>query len=94
MDLLSQYKQQHPEAFREQKQMPMADEYGREYSGMIAFVMRVSGGKIKDIKQAMYILLAVATIIGLLSFVLFAKQLGFFQSSPGKVFYPPPTNTP
>ena len=93
MDLLEQYKQQNPEAFREKKPAPMADAYGREYSSMTAWVIRLSGGRIRGAKQASYALLGIAIIIGLITFVLFAGQSGLFRSS-GKVYYPPPVNTP
>lgn len=94
MDLLEQYKQQHPEAFREQKPRPLIDKYGRTDTGMIAFVMRLSGGRIRDAKTASYTLLMVAIVIGLISFLLFVKQFGIFASSPEKVYYPPTANTP
>ena len=63
MDLLEQYKQQYPEKFREKKVPTMTDEYGRAYSGMVAFVIRISGGRIKDARQASVALLAVSAII-------------------------------
>lgn len=71
MGLLSQYKQDHPEAFREQKRSPLTDEYGRAYSGMIAFVMRLSGGRIRDAKMASYALLVLAAITIIVSLFLF-----------------------
>ena len=71
MDLLEQYKQQNPAAFREQKQVPAADEYGRAYTGMVAFVMRLSGGRIRDARQASYVLLVVSAVIMVVSLVLF-----------------------
>ncbi|MFY9462886.1 MAG: hypothetical protein WAP52_01735 [Candidatus Sungiibacteriota bacterium] len=71
MDLLEQSKQQNPEKFRDQKPAPIADEYGREYSKMIAFVMRLSGGRIRDARQASYVLLVVSAVIMVVSLVLF-----------------------
>ena len=88
MDLLSQYKQQKPAAFHEPKPQQMADEYGREYTGMVGWVVRLSGGTIHTAQQASYALLTVAIIVALTSFMLFAKQWGFFQSSPEQVYYP------
>ncbi len=71
MDLLEQYKQQNPEAFREKKPAPMADAYGREYSTLVAFVMRFSGGRIRDAKQASYVLLGIAGVIAVVSLLFF-----------------------
>ena len=76
MDLLEQYKQQNPEKFREKKPAPMADPYGREYSTLVALVMRLSGGKIRDAKQASYALLGVVVIIAVISGILFLRLLG------------------
>ncbi|MFY9462855.1 MAG: hypothetical protein WAP52_01575 [Candidatus Sungiibacteriota bacterium] len=76
MDLLEQYKQQNPEKFREQKSMPMADAYGREYSPMVALVIRLSGGRIKDAKQASYTLLIVTAVIAAISGILFLRLFG------------------
>ena len=85
MDLLSQYKQDHPEAFREQKQAPMADEYGRAYTGMTAWVMRMSGGRIRDARGASYMLFAVAAVL------LAASLIFFFAGSGSSIAPPPPT---
>ncbi len=77
MDLLEQLKQQNPEKFREQKPAPMTDAYGREYSGMVAFVIRLSGGKIQNTKQASYVLLVTAGVIVLATIlVFFSNSLG------------------
>ena len=76
MDLLEQYKQQNPEKFREQRPAQMTDAYGREYSGINAFIIRLSGGKIRDAKQASYALLGVAAVIAAISGVLFLRLLG------------------
>lgn len=71
VDLLERYKQQHPEAFREQKPAPMRDEYGRVYTGMVAFVIRLSGGAIRDTRQAHLVLLGTAIIFGLATLLFF-----------------------
>ena len=63
MDILSQYNQQRPEASQEQKQTPMTDQYGRTYGGMTAWVIRVSGGRIRDARGASYVLFGVAVIV-------------------------------
>ena len=71
MDLLEQYKQQNPEKFREQKPTQMADEYGREYPAMVALVIRLSGGRIKDARQASYVLLGIMVHISIIALFLF-----------------------
>ncbi len=71
MDLLSQYKQDHPEAFQEKKQPRMSDEYGREYTGMVRLVVRLSGGRIRDARTASYALLIFVSIIIVASLFLF-----------------------
>jgi len=86
MDLLEQYKQQNPEKFREKKPAPMADAYGREYSGLVAFVIRLSGGRIRDAKQASYALAIAAAVIFFVSLLFFFGVPGF-SSSP-KAFMP------
>ena len=63
MDLLSQYNKDHPEASLEKKAASITDEYGRVYTGMIALVMRLSGGSIRDARTASYVLLAASAII-------------------------------
>ena len=70
MDLLEQYKQQRPEAFREQKNTSTADPYGREYGALVRMAMRLSGGAIKDAHQARYALLAI-TVVCLIASLLF-----------------------
>ncbi|MEK7099169.1 MAG: hypothetical protein AAB916_01480 [Patescibacteria group bacterium] len=86
MDLLEQYKQQRPEAFREQKQAPTADKYGRTYGGMTALVIRMSGGRIQDARGAMRVLL-IAAVVTLLLSLLFFYGIPGFSSSP-KAFVP------
>jgi len=71
MDLLEQYKQQNPQAFREQKSQIANDPYGREYSTFITLVMRLSGGRIADARQASWVLLGIALCFGTLAFFLF-----------------------
>lgn len=71
MDILSQYEKDHPEIPKEQKQPQMTDAYGHEYAGMIAFVMRMSGGSIRDKNRARGVLLAFAGIAAAISFFLF-----------------------
>ncbi len=86
MDLLSQYKQEHPESFQEKKAAPTADEYGRAYTGMIAYVVRLSGGRFKDINQASYVL-AIAVVAVLMVSALVYFGIPGFSSSP-RAFVP------
>ncbi|MEK7541316.1 MAG: hypothetical protein AAB533_00505 [Patescibacteria group bacterium] len=76
MNLLSQYNKDHPEAFQEQKAVPMTDEYGREYTTMVRWVIRLSGGRIRDGRTATYTLMAVAAIIFIISLFLFFRGGG------------------
>ncbi|MBI2053311.1 MAG: hypothetical protein HYT41_01010 [Candidatus Sungbacteria bacterium] len=77
MDLLSQYKQEHP-PFQKQKPQAVTDPYGREYGAMVRLVMRLSGGRIRDARQANYALATFAGIIFLISLFFFFR---FFRSS-------------
>lgn len=71
MDFLEQYKQQNPPAFQKRSSLLLTDDYGRAYSGMITLAMRFSGGRIKNTKEASYVLLVFAGIIMLVSFAIF-----------------------
>lgn len=73
MDILSQYKQEHPEAFQEKKPLPLTDEYGRTYTGMVGLVMRLSGGRIRDANQASKVLLVGTVVIGAVALYLFIR---------------------
>lgn len=67
MDLLEQYKQEHPEAFREKP----VYEPPKEYGFFIRLVMRLSGGKIRDLNQAARVLLIAGIAV-------FAISIGIF----------------
>ena len=82
MDLLSQYKQDHPEAFQEKKAVPMADEYGRTYPAMVRLAMRLSGGRIRTAQQANYALLAAVVVIILVALLLFFGVPGSAPTQP------------
>ncbi len=82
MDLLEQYKQQNPKAFQEKKPAPMTDEYGRVYTGMIAFVIRLSGGRIRDARQATKALLAASVIIAIAALMIFFWPSGAQNALP------------
>ena len=74
MDIFSQYKQQNPEAFQEKKQSQMSDEYGREYTGMAAWVIRLSGGRIRDARSASYALLVFVAFVLVVSIFLYVGE--------------------
>lgn len=82
MDILSQYKQDHPEAFQEKKPPRMTDDYGREYSGMVAFVIRLSGGRIRDVRQATFALVAASAIIAVSALIIFLWPSGAQNALP------------
>ncbi len=79
MDLLEQYKQQNPRAFQDYKLAPPSDEYGREYSAMITWMIHFSGGRIKDAKQASYALLVLAGIIAVIAFFVFVRNFNLLS---------------
>ena len=81
MDLLEQYKQQHPEAFTKKKS-PQYSDQDAEYSTLVRLAMRLSGGRIKNPHQANIALLIVACLSALLAFYLFF--------GPGSSSAPPP----
>lgn len=59
MDLLSQYRKDHPEVFQPGSQWQPPKEYGF----FIRLVMRLSGGRIRDVNTASYALLGAAVLI-------------------------------
>ena len=63
MGLLENYKEQNPESFREKPQW----EPPREYGFFIRLVMKMSGGRIRDVNTASYALLIAAAIVALTS---------------------------
>jgi len=67
MDILSQYKQQNPEAFREKPKWQPSSEYGF----LIRLVMRLSGGRIRDAKKASMALLSIAMVVLIMSIAIF-----------------------
>lgn len=84
MDLLEQYKQQHPEV----SQRAPAWSPPREYGFFIRFVMRISGGKIRDVNRASYVLATAGAAILLVSILIFIY--GF--SGSGTASTPVPLN--
>lgn len=82
MDLLEQYKTDHPEAFRELPRQQVAD--GQSF--LIRMVMTLSGGMVRDVRQAQYVLLGIAIICALVGAVLFFNLVrGPQPLSPDKI---------
>ena len=81
MDLLSQYKKEHPEAFQEKPALPMTDEYGREYATMVRWVIQLSGGRIRDARQASYALLGATILIFLAALTMFFMSFNVLPAS-------------
>ena len=88
MDILSQYKQDNPEAFREKP----AYQPSKEYGFFVRLVMRASGGKISDINQAIRLLLILVVVVVIISLWLFFRtQSGIAQPSQELINRPQPS---
>lgn len=83
MDILEQYEKENPQISSQPDQWDMSQEFQDE-SFLIQWVMRVSGGRIHDTKQAIYVLLGFAVIMILFSILLF-----FSTGSSSQQFLPP-----
>ena len=59
MGLLENYREQHPEEFREKPRC----EAPKEYGFFIRLLMRLSGGRIRDVNAASYVLFGAAIFI-------------------------------
>ncbi|MEK7099415.1 MAG: hypothetical protein AAB916_02765 [Patescibacteria group bacterium] len=82
MDLLEQYKSDHPEAFREKPREAIAVDQPL----LIRLVMQWSGGMVRDVRQAQYVLLGVAAVAVLAAAILFFNFLrGPRPPSPDKI---------
>ncbi len=92
MDLLEQYKQQRPEAFKPVVPQPATDPYGREYGAMVRLVMRMSGGRIRDARQASYVLIAVAAVFLTVSLFFFFRGSGPSLPSAQEILRDTPTS--
>lgn len=77
MDILEAYEKQNPQPVRAAPQRQPTDEYGF----FIRLVMRLSNGKIQNIRQASYVLLAAAGVILLAAILVFLEASGFFSSA-------------
>lgn len=73
MDILEQYKSQHPEAFRPQA-APSAG--AEEYGFIIKLVLRMPGGAVRSPKQANKILLGAAGAVFVTALILFLWRGG------------------
>ena len=94
MDLLEQYKQQNPKAFQEKKPAPMTDEYGRVYTGMIAFVIRLSGGRIRDARRANYALMVGVVLVISIAILFYSLGSGGVQQPTQGLINRPQPQTP
>ncbi len=77
MDLLEQYEKQNPRVVQAAPQRRPTDEYGF----FIRLVMRLSNGKIQNIRQASYVLLAAAGVVMLAAILVFLGASGFFTGA-------------
>ncbi len=84
MDLLSQYKQENPEASRP----VITGQTGDEYSFFVRLVMKLSGGRVNDVQTATYVLLASAVVILLAAVIIFLFA-GRPQGESRERLYPP-----
>lgn len=66
MDILKRYEERQPRAAQPAPRAAAGSEYGF----LVRAVMRLSGGRIHEVRQANYILLGVATVAVILSLVL------------------------
>jgi len=71
VDILQQYEKEHPGAFRQAPSWEPPQEYGF----FIRWVMKLSGGRIRDVRSASYILLGFAALAIVVSLVLFFKNI-------------------
>lgn len=77
MDILQAYEKQRPQPIQASPQRQPTDEYGF----FIRLVMRLSNGKIQNVKQASYVLLAAAGVILLAAALVFLEASGFFTGT-------------
>jgi hypothetical protein len=77
MDILEQYEKQNPQPVQTASQRQPAYEYGF----FIRLVMRLSGGKIENTRQASYVLLAVVGAILLAAVLVLFGALGFSSTA-------------
>ena len=89
MDLLEQYKQQHPEAFRPRENTGLgADEYGF----LIKLAIRLPGGFVQNAKQASRVLLGAAGIALVITVLLLLRGSGQELPSEEEILRNTPTS--
>lgn len=79
MDILKKYEEENPKVH---SQTPLKWEPSGEYSGIIRLVMRLSGGKIKNARQANIVLLIVIITFFGISFLIVRNREGGVHVSP------------
>lgn len=91
MDILEQYEKENSQTSSQPAQWNVPQEFQDE-SFLIQWVMRVSGRRIHDIKQANYVLLFVAGVIIVISsvFILFGSGSGIKQPTKELINRPQP----
>ena len=83
MDILKQYEKENPDTVLQSSKWDISQEFQYE-SFLVRLVVRLSGGRIRDIKQANYVLLGFAVIAILISIFIF-----FGIGSGSQQFLPP-----
>jgi hypothetical protein len=83
MDILEQYEKQSPQISAQPDQWGALREF-RDESFLVRLVVRLSGGRIQNVKQASYVLLGFAVVMILISIFLL-----FGTGSSSEQFLPP-----
>ena len=91
MDILEQYKKEHPKTFKPTATQPVTDPYGREYGAMVRLAMGLSGGRLRTVQQANYALLAFAGVVLLVSLFFFFRSGGPALPSSQEILRDTPT---
>lgn len=68
MDILAQYEKENPK--QEQASQNIYDDQSEDYGAIIHWVMKVSGGRIQDVRQANMVLIVAAVIMIIISLFL------------------------
>lgn len=78
--------------FQEYRVNPRDHSY---FPKIVQWVIKYSGGLVRNEQQANYVLLTAAIVVGVISILMLMRQWGAFQPSMGKIFYPPlPSRSP
>lgn len=72
MDILEQHKKEHAAEFRAAPQWQPPGEYGF----FVRLVMRLSGGRIRDVHQAAYVLIGIVVLIVVISITMLIRTSG------------------